>query len=60
MSDERKTCTKENPYRRELGGRWCHPDAEEVGEQRDGYPGGDLVDMHCPNCGITFEVELPQ
>ena len=62
----RRTCTKENPYTKERdasepGYGWQH-DAlhEDHGSQEDGYPGGDIVTMHCDNCGIKFKVELPQ
>jgi hypothetical protein len=37
-----------------------HPAAREVGEQRDGWPSGDLVTMLCPYCGHRWEKELPQ
>lgn len=53
-------CTKENPWTPETkASRFIHPDAIE-GEQRDGWPSGDLVDMRCPHCGHTWEKELPQ
>ncbi|MGD8777717.1 MAG: hypothetical protein PVH88_02015 [Ignavibacteria bacterium] len=42
------------------GSRWIHPDAYEVGEQLDGWPAGDIQTMYCPNCGIDWEMELPQ
>lgn len=54
------TCTKDDPWTKGIGKRGIHPDASEVGEQRDGYPGGDIVSMHCPNCDITWDQELPQ
>ena len=57
-------CTKEKPWDKVPGGwgggRVVHPDAHEVGEQQDGYPGGDIVTMECPNCGHRWEQELPQ
>ena len=37
-----------------------HPDAVGVGEQEDGYPGGDIVKYACPHCKTRFSVELPQ
>jgi hypothetical protein len=37
-----------------------HPDAKKVGDQRDGWPSGDLVTMRCPHCGHEWEKELPQ
>jgi hypothetical protein len=62
---KRRQCTKDNPYtperdKNEPGRGWEHEGAHEVGEQRDGWPGGDIVTMQCPNCGIRWEKELPQ
>ena len=49
-------CTKDNP-----GEDFAfHPDAREVGEQEDGYPGGDIVRYECPHCGARWKEELPQ
>jgi hypothetical protein len=56
-------CTAEQPWDRgsrpRAPARVIHPDAKE-GKQSDGYPGGDIVDMACPHCGHTWEMELPQ
>lgn len=41
-------------------GRWSHTNVEEIGEQEDGYPGGDTVRMRCKDCGVTWTMELPQ
>ena len=65
MTDKRERCTPERPYSRtldeELGCvRWDHPQAREVGEQLDGYPGGDIITMRCHVCHITWKEELPQ
>jgi hypothetical protein len=61
---ERSTilCTKDQPWDHQPrpGTIILHPDADEVGEQRDGWPGGDLVDVRCPNCGHVWTKELPQ
>ena len=57
---ERFICTKENPWSHEKGLRATHPDAVEDGDQRDGWPSGDMQDYKCPNCGLRFTVELPQ
>lgn len=62
--DQDVICTKDRPWdkhtRPKRGkGRVVHPDANEI-RQRDGYPGGDVVDYECPNCGVKFSVELPQ
>jgi hypothetical protein len=52
-------CTAEYPWTNEKG-PVVHVEAHEVGDQRDGYPSGDLVIMYCPNCGHRWEKELPQ
>lgn len=56
-------CTSDAPWDRirgrATGDRIIHPDAKETA-QRDGYPGGDIVDYECPNCGVRFSVELAQ
>ena len=50
-------CTALWPRR---GLHWrAHP-TREVGEQKPGWPGGDIVTMECPNCGLSWEAELPQ
>jgi len=53
-------CTKEQPWQPKFGTPVGHPDAREIGEQQDGYPGGDIVTMRCPNCGHEWEIELAQ
>jgi len=53
------TCTKDDPWREDMGKRGIHPDAKE-GSQHDGYPGGDIVKWECPNCGVHWREELPQ
>jgi len=53
-------CTKENPWTPEKGFPVQHDAAHEVGEQEDGYPGGDIVTMECSNCGTRWKQELPQ
>lgn len=54
------TCTKEYPWRPEIGTPVFHDGAHEVGEQESSYPAGDIVTMKCPNCGVTWQKELPQ
>ena len=54
------TCTKDNPWTPEMGTPVVHEDAREVGEQEDGYPGGDIVTLECKNCGHRWKMELPQ
>lgn len=52
---DQSICTKEKPDRNAR----VHPNAKE-GDQHDGYPSGDLLDFHCPDCGLDFTVELAQ
>jgi len=56
-------CTREDPYDREKH-KDCHPivhpEARQVGEQEDGYPGGDIIIMVCPICKTRWRRELPQ
>ena len=59
----KKVCSPESPYSKERDGadvQWFHIDVHEVGEQEDGYPGGDIVTYECRTCGITWKTELPQ
>ena len=61
----RRNCTEDNPYtderdRTEPGFGWVHSAAEEIGDQEDGYPGGDIQRVRCGNCGIEWRKELPQ
>lgn len=56
----RVICTKDSPWTPDKGTRAQHPDAAEVGEQRNGWPGGDTQDYECPHCKTRFTVELPQ
>lgn len=53
-------CTKGRPWDGRKGLRVEHDGAREVGEQEDGYPGGDIITMECPNCKHTWKAELPQ
>ena len=59
---DRIECTKEHPWDRvrRPGIRIVHMESHEVGDQEDGYPGGDIVTMECPNCGSRWKEELPQ
>jgi hypothetical protein len=59
---ERQQCSKDNPYSKDKGGKWCHPDAEEIDEdygKGGGVADGDYVKYKCPNCGHTWREELP-
>lgn len=49
-------CTKEAPDQ----SLRVHPDAREVGEQENGWPGGDIVTYECPHCKVRWSSELPQ
>lgn len=53
-------CAKATPWTPAMGTPVVHADAYEVGEQEDGWPGGDFVRMRCPNCGVEWKMELPQ
>ena len=56
----RFVCTPERPWSEGDDTPAIHPKAREVGEQRDGWPAGDLQDMQCPICGTRWTKELPQ
>lgn len=53
-------CTRETPWHEGLPTPVRHAEVEEVGEQRDGWPSGDLVTKQCKICGTRWEEELPQ
>jgi hypothetical protein len=55
-------CSPERPMpaERPAGSRWAHTNVEEVGEQEDGWPGGDWQRYRCRDCGHTWGAELPQ
>ena len=55
-------CTPEHPWTREDSDDLlvAHSDVVEVGDQADGYPGGDIVTYECRNCGHRWRSELPQ
>lgn len=53
-------CTPETPWRPGLPTPVKHPGTREVGEQEDGYPGGDIVTVECVACGHRWKMELPQ
>lgn len=56
-------CTPDNPWNGESEEwqRVRHQRAHEVHDsQKDGWPGGDIVTMVCPDCGTRWEKELPQ
>jgi len=56
----RHRCTADDPWTREKSRYGIHPDAREVGEQRSGWPSGDIISKRCPHCGVSWEEELPQ
>jgi hypothetical protein len=58
----RYLCSPEHPMPADYpsNSRWAHTNVEEVGDQEDGYPGGDMQRMHCKDCGYTWWTELPQ
>jgi hypothetical protein len=55
-------CTAAKPWdKQRRPDEWVqHFDAREVGEQENGYPGGDIVTYRCPHCGHEWQAELPQ
>ena len=53
-------CSEETPWREGLPTPVIHPMADFVGEQEDGWPGGDFVTMECPVCKTRWKTELPQ
>jgi hypothetical protein len=57
---ERYLCSPEHLMPTTAGGRWAHTNVEEIGDQVDNYPCGDLQRMRCRDCGATWWTELPQ
>jgi hypothetical protein len=55
-------CNSAHPWRPGIEGerRVYHAVHREVGEQVDGWPGGDIVRYECLSCGHTWTAELPQ
>jgi hypothetical protein len=53
-------CTKETPWAPGLPTPVIHDETEEVGEQQNGWPGGDIITLRCKNCGKTWKEELSQ
>lgn len=53
-------CTPEAPMPKGAIGTWQHTRVEEVGDQRTGWPAGDIQRMRCKDCGKEWEEELPQ
>jgi hypothetical protein len=53
-------CTKANPWKPGAGTPVAHDTVEEVGDQIDGWPAGDIQRMRCKNCGAEWSQELPQ
>lgn len=62
MSFGRYTCTKATPMPvpQPLGALWEHEETEEIGEQENGWPGGDIITVRCKVCGWKWKEELPQ
>ena len=59
----RFTCNPDHPWsgnREDAPNGVRHENASEVGEQEDGYPGGDIVTYECADCGHRWKSELPQ
>lgn len=56
----RLLCAPAHPMPKGALGFWCHTAAREVGDQENGWPGGDIVTMRCSDCGAEWKMELPQ
>lgn len=60
MITQNNICTKENPYREGAEGKWIHPEAQLVYAEYDSLANGGSYDRYeCPNCGVSFWVQLP-
>lgn len=53
-------CRPGRPMPPKAIGKWVHVSAREIGDQKDGWPSGDIATMKCDDCGHTWEQELPQ
>ena len=53
-------CTPENPWSPDKGAYASHTNIREVGDQENGWPGGDIVTYECKDCGVRWREELPQ
>jgi hypothetical protein len=63
MTEHRSTryeCTQEAPWKPEYGTPVTHGSTQKIGEQEDGWPGGDIVTIECRFCGHRWKQELPQ
>jgi hypothetical protein len=57
---DRNICTSDQPMPKGATGRWAHSNTEEIGDQEDGWPGGDYQRYRCIDCGHEWKEELPQ
>lgn len=53
---ERQACTKDRPMPKGSAGAWSHDDVHEIGEQEDGWPGGDIITLECRSLWPSLEV----
>lgn len=62
MTDQRERyrCTKDAPWREGMLTPVEHDAVHEVGDQDNGWPGGDIVTYECRNCKTRWRSELPQ
>ena len=60
MDDVRSVCSPESPMPKGAKGRWAHTNVVEVGDQENGWPGGDYQWYRCTDCGHEWREELPQ
>jgi hypothetical protein len=56
----RYLCTTLSPKPEGAPGSWAHEFYDEIGEQENGYPGGDIITVKCCSCGEQWKQELPQ
>lgn len=64
MQNGKFICTPEDPWTPDKTPnsrtRIKHGNVIEIGDQRSGWPCGDIVRYKCVNCNHTWEEELPQ
>lgn len=54
-------CTESSPWNSKMNFMAVrHHGAEQVGEQENGWPAGDVITMRCRFCGHEWQKELPQ
>jgi hypothetical protein len=57
---DRQNCCKENPYTKEKGGRWQHPESDYLGDEEGSLSDGGSYEIYrCRICGLKYYVPLP-